>query len=481
MSTKNWFEVDRSGLKALQEGKSKTFVVRELIQNAFDEEIKRCRLFICYNGYNKATIIVEDDSPVGFRDLTDAYTLFKQTYKRADATKRGRFNLGEKQVFAVAESAEIMTTRGGVRLDDGGRTTLRKKREKGSVITVNLKMTADETFECFEYAKTILIPEGVDFDITYSRDEGKTFIEAKPEYRKPFRSFNAKLRTELEVEGIFRPTTRNTSVNIHKLAGAKYLYEMGIPVCQIDCDYSIDVQQKVPLSTDREAVSPAFLNDVYAEVLNHVFDDLNEETVSSAWIHDATSNDRITQEALTTVITERYGDKVVSFTPNDPNANDEALSHGYHVLKGSELGGDVWGNLKKYDLINSSSSMFGSVGVAASPVDPTTNQKAVANWAKKYFKEFFGVDLLVTFVSAPTASTVADFTHLGSSIRFNVPKIKFKWVDDGCVSQEMLDLIVHEFGHRRGNHTDHAYHECLTKQAAWLAYKVMKNPNYLKV
>lgn len=39
MKNNNWFEVDKEGLKSLQLGKPKTYVVRELIQNAIDEDI----------------------------------------------------------------------------------------------------------------------------------------------------------------------------------------------------------------------------------------------------------------------------------------------------------------------------------------------------------------------------------------------------------------------------------------------------------
>jgi hypothetical protein len=481
MNNKNWFEVDRKGLKELQEGKTKTFVVRELLQNAFDEDITSCKLYLSYNGYNKATIIVEDDSPVGFRDLTDAYTLFKKTYKREDAQKRGRFNLGEKQVFAICDSAEIITTIGGVRFDETGRTSLRKKRQAGSVITINLKMTVEELRECFEYAQQILFPVGIDYTVTMSINNGEFFEVKEPKYVAPFKVFEATLKTEIEFDGAFRPTSRKTKVNLHKTNGKQLLYEMGIPVCEIECDYSIDVQQKVPLSADRDSVPTSYLRDLYAEVLNNVYDNINENIVSNSWIHEATSSNRITEKALETVITERYGDKVVVFNPNDPNANDEAVSRGYHLLKGSELGGDTWKNIKQFELLKSSTAMFGKTLVGYNPVHPTTNQQKVGEWCKKYFRDFFGLNLTVEFISSPKASTIADFEFGGSYLRFNVPKINFKWVEDGIVGQQMLDLIVHEFGHQRGNHTEHSYHECLTKQAAWLTHKALKNPKYFEV
>ena len=69
--TKNWFEVDVEGLKALQKGKSKTFIVRELIQNAWDENIKNCELDISYSK-GKINVIVKDDSPEGFKISGDS-------------------------------------------------------------------------------------------------------------------------------------------------------------------------------------------------------------------------------------------------------------------------------------------------------------------------------------------------------------------------------------------------------------------------
>jgi hypothetical protein len=402
-----WFEVDRGGLRQLQEGKPKTFVIRELLQNAFDEDITKCTVTVIYNGYNKTTIIVEDDSPVGFRDLTDAYTLFKSTYKRGDTTKRGRFNLGEKQVFAICESAEIITTIGNIIFDENGRRVGKKKRERGSVVELNLKMTADEAKECFLYTQEVIFPKSVDFTVNFSMNGN---LETRtPDYTPPFKTFDATLRTEVEFEGTYKPTVRKTKVDVRKANGVKYLYEMGIPVCEIDCDYSIDVQQKVPLSSDRDSVPPTYLRDLYAEVLNNVFTDINEQIVSNSWVHEATSSNRITKDALEKVVEERFGDKVVVFNPNDPNANDEALSRGYHLLKGSELGGDTWANLKQFNLLQSSTNMFGATLVGCESVHPTTNQKKVGDWAKKFFKDFFGVSLSIEYISAPKATVVADF------------------------------------------------------------------------
>lgn len=111
--TKSWFDVSKEGLRQLQEGKPKHYILRELIQNAIDEDITVCAVTTNWM-HGEATIIVSDNSPEGFRDITHAFTLFAPTYKRADPEKRGKFNLGEKQVLALCDDAKIATTKGTI-------------------------------------------------------------------------------------------------------------------------------------------------------------------------------------------------------------------------------------------------------------------------------------------------------------------------------------------------------------------------------
>lgn len=475
----NWFEVDRKGLKALQEGKPKTFIVRELLQNAFDEDITTCRLEAWWEPYGKVTIVVEDDSPEGFRDLSDAYTLFKNTYKRSDATKRGRFNLGEKQVFSVCNSAKIETTTGTIEFGEYGRHKGRTKREKGSMISVTLNMTREEFDEIDEFVQTILVPKHIHFVFCHGSKGGH--IQRVLKYRKPYKSFNATLRTELQNGDAFRPTRRKTQVHVHRADGLKYLYELGIPVCEIDCDFSIDVQQKVPLSTDRDTASAAFLKELYALVLNHTYDTINSENAANSWVREAVSSPLVEKQAVTSVVLGRFGDKVVVANPMDPVANDDALASGYHVVRGSELNGQEWESIKRFSAISSSTKVFGKSVTGYEAVEPTNEQRKVADWAKKFFREFFGLELHVQFISAPTASVVADFQLDGNAIRFNVPKVFGPWSADGRPSKSIIDLIIHEFGHHRGLHVDSSYHEALTAMGAWLTIKALNEPDWFEL
>src|ERR1700682_4502889 len=106
MSTQ-WFDVDRVGLGEQAEQHAKGRLIGELAQNALDEAgVTQIAVTLALvPGRPLADLTVEDDSPEGFRDLSHAYTLFAASYKRDNPEQRGQFNIGEKMVLAVCESA----------------------------------------------------------------------------------------------------------------------------------------------------------------------------------------------------------------------------------------------------------------------------------------------------------------------------------------------------------------------------------------
>src|SRR5438552_11127174 len=160
-----WFEVDRSGLSKQAEQHPKGRLVGELVQNALDEPgVTQIAVTLApLPGRPLADLTVEDDAPEGFRDLSHAYTLFAESYKRGNPEQRGQFNLGEKMVLAVCESASISTTKGTVVFDpDEGRVERpRRKRERGSVFQGRIRMTREEFPQVCDYLRSLLLPEGI--------------------------------------------------------------------------------------------------------------------------------------------------------------------------------------------------------------------------------------------------------------------------------------------------------------------------------
>src|SRR5207247_7313496 len=127
------------------ERKGKQFALFELIQNGWDEPgVTKVTVSLEHQGRNKAKLVVEDDAPEGFKDLSHAFTLFASSSKKTNPEQRGRFNLGEKLVLAISDEVTIRTTKGGIRFDAEGRHSLRNGQPVGSRIECLLRMTPEE-------------------------------------------------------------------------------------------------------------------------------------------------------------------------------------------------------------------------------------------------------------------------------------------------------------------------------------------------
>jgi len=465
-TTKNWFTVDRKGLKALQKGKSKTFIVNELCQNAFDQNITFCDVLI-QDRKGEIVIQVVDDDPNGFSNIAHAYTLFADTYKRRDPTKRGRFNLGEKQVISICNYAEIITTKGKVIFDENGRTETDEKTDKGSIILVKFDGTTKDYKELLNHTKLLIAPDNVKFIVNESVVPPKT----------AFKTFEASLDTEVLEDDIMVQKFRKTSIHLHEPNNKSYIYEMGIPIMKIDCPWSIDVQQKIPLAVDRETVRNAFIQDVYAETLNYTYMDIKEEESSALWIRKATKDKRVKKSAIKVILNKRFGDKFVSRNPFDPNANDEALAHGYNVISGNQMSSEEWEQMREHNLIPSSTDLFGAKGLAIEKEEkPTLRQTLFSLFARRVAKEYLNVDLVVRYVRSNDTSRA---NYGGQTVTFNLSQLPATFFDK--VDWKNIKLLLHEIGHEKGNHTEHSYHDCITTMSGKLVIKALNEPTFFEV
>lgn len=471
----NWFEVDKDGLKALQSRKPKFHIIRELIQNAWDEDVTEVIIEARKVG-RTVTISVEDDSPIGFRFLKDAYTMFAQTYKGSDPTKRGRFNMGEKQAFAICTKAMIVTTKGTVIFDKTGRHNKRANRESGTEVTVEVNMTKDEYNDLIDFVYLMIPPKHI-----------KTWLNGEPmSSPEPEKEFDVILPTEHQVkDGTFAKTNRKTKVSVYdskwinpsELEGKMFIYEMGIPVCEIKCEYSIDVSQRIPMGIDRDTVSNSYLQDLFAEVLNQMYDEIPEERISETWVRTAMNDTkRMDRNAIEGVLDKRFGEKRVVATVGDSRSIDEAIAHGYRPVYGSEMGKGEWENAKNNNLIPSSSSMFGMGTCNGKSVEPDENMMRVSKIARAIMKRVYDIDIFVDFVDCGKANTPGA-TYGGGCLTFYTKKLG-KGFFAVPLSARVINLIIHELGHEHGHHTEKAYHEALTKLGAELTMIALEEPEW---
>lgn len=465
----SWFEVSKDGLKALQDGKSKTFIMAELIQNALDEDVENIKIEATYYR-NLATITVEDDSPTGFRDLRDAYTLFASCYKRPNPEKRGRFNSGEKFVFSISKKAIIETTSGTIVFDSKGRHSKRAKRDVGSKITIEVAMTKAEFQEIVEYINLLILP--INIIVTFNGNI------VKPKMYD--RDFTATLQTEHLKGDKFAKTNRKTQVQLFDTGltgGCAYIYEMGIPVCKIECEYSVNVNQRIPMGMDRDMVSQAYLKDLFAEVLNHTFDKLTSDNASNTWVRIGMSDDRVSKDAVKEVIKQRFGDKALAYTVGDAISNDDALANGHRIIHGAEMSKDEWDNIRKHDVLNSTQDKYGRGTCDWWDYEPLTKgMKMVEKLARKIAKLTLHRDINVQFIECETSNTHSATFGI-DGLTFYVSALGEAWFNNP-LDQKVLNLIIHELGHDGGHHTESGYHRTLTKIGAMLTLEALNNPAF---
>ena len=464
-------EVHTKGFAQLQEGRSKWSFVRELVSNALDEKISTCTVDIKKEGRNPAVITVEDDG-AGFRDLRDAYTLFAPTPKRGNPDVRGRFNLGEKELASIAKEMVIESTKGGVKFKDGKRSRINKKREVGTLVTVVVNWSFSDLSEIDKMIRMVIPPTGV--SLKYNRQLTTNEIE-----QPMIIGFASEtLPTTLFTDGAIRPTKRKTAVGLYALRHEQesgWLFELGIPIQEIECPYNVDVRQKVPMSPNRDTVSDNYLKAIYAIVLNETAKDLTEETVSDSWVHQG--SELADDEAIKEIHDTRYEDAVL--WSSDQDANERALMDGKDIVHGRTLSGIERDRFRSAGLVSAKVGYGRGVkDVDRKPRDKwTEGMKSLETYTQWISEKLEGYKVSVNYISDIDISAVA--TYGGRSITYNLFRLgKQKTV--APYYADITGLILHELAHENGGnkmpHFSMDYIHKLQDLSGRLALIVAKNP-----
>ena len=267
---------------------------------------------------------VEDDGP-GFSDPSHAYTLMAPTAKRSDPTKRGRFNIGEKEIISLSIWATVETKGTTISFPaEGGRIIAENARTVGTCITMLMPWNdqqADELIEMLSHFRPTTC--------------ALTINGAAIPKRDPIAQHSTILPSVLQ-SGPGQPlraTKRRTNIDIlepHDPEGP-WLYELGIPIQQIEIPYDIDIHQKVPMPPNRDTVGQAYLQDLAAEVLNAIHSLMEPPNFSNTWVRTGIEDDRATPTAIITATEHRYGPKIAMWS-SDTDANMTAAENGYQII-----------------------------------------------------------------------------------------------------------------------------------------------------
>ncbi len=475
----NWFDVDKKGLAKLMAGRSKAFIVFELLQNAWDEiNVKEVSVTVTpLDGTRNARITVTDDAPNGFADLRDAYTLFAESRKKGNAEQRGRFNLGEKLILALAKRAEIETTTGTIVFDEAGRIKSYFKRKAGSKFEADIPMTRTEINEINQAMKVLIPPPGI--TTTYN---GHVLSP-----RTPIIWFEENLPTVVaDDEGVLRKTSRKTRVQVYEPTEGEtaMLYEMGIPVVETGDRFHVDVQQKVPLNMDRDNVTPAYLQAIRVAVLNATHHLIDEQDSKETWVREACGDERVTPEAVKTAVTLRFGDNAVRYDPSDPEANKRSAAEGRPVVYGGSLTAAEWANATRAGVLPAAGVVTPSPTPYSPDGDPlnvipesewTDGMRQIADYAAAIGPELLGLSGLdVVFANEPKWPYGA--TYGKGRLTFNVGRCGKDFFEHG-VTDDVNELLIHEFGHHfESDHLSEDYYRALCKVGASMVRLALDDP-----
>ena len=470
--------VDKKGLAKKLAHKPKVFIVHELAQNAWDEDVTEVTIKAeMLPGRPVCRISVYDDAPEGFQDLASIYTLFRDSKKAPDPTKRGRFELGEKLVAAVALRMEVVTTKGGVIIEGDKRRSTRQKLQRGSAIIVDVRMTRAEFDEVCGQVQTLIPPD----------DIPTTFNGQPLQAREPVHVFETTLQTvRTDEDGNLKPTSRKTEVRVYEpLEGeVPSIYELGIPVVSTGDRWHYDVQQRVPVNWERNNVPPSYLKTLRVEALNALANRLSNEDAHEPWVTEAVADPRCEPKATDVVVTKRFGEKRVIADPSDPEGTKIAMSRGYTVIPGGALPKGAWQNVKT----SGAALPAGKVTPSPKPYDPegepekvipvaewTDDMRRIATFAKALHTALrLDSHVNVVIVREPMAGWSANYGKRRLCLNFG--RLGKAWFARAKIDPEVTDLLLHEFAHAAvKDHLSDQYHRECTRLGALLGKLVFDN------
>ena len=454
---KNRFEVSTEGMRDLHAGRPLWSLAKELVANSWDEDVTLCTVTIRKTSppeHNEVMEIIVEDDGAGFRDIDDAFTIMAPTLKRLNAVVRGRFNIGEKEILSVAEEGTVETVGTTIHFPkEGGRKVTPNNRTKGTVVSATIQRSWSEYDETIETLREFLPPSNIMYTVNGVEAESRVSVGTT----------TGALQTVL-ASGIGQPiryTTRKTPIDIYKpLNGTGHIYEMGITIQPIDMPYDVDIQQKVPMPPNRDTVTNAYLQDVYAEVLTVVAKDLEKSEASESWVQMGVEDQRTPDDTVELVMKAKLGPNAVLHS-TDTFANENAHDAGKDIIHPRTLSKKERKRFQDVGLVSSKENYGLKVkGGGLEEVKEhsrTEDMEAVAKYAEWLGKKLLGFGITVRFVQMKAVADNRIAQYGNRTLDFVSNRLGNKWFEmaNGVPTQAQTSLILHELAHEGFSKTPH--------------------------
>lgn len=436
------FKVDTKGFKVQMSEMPLWRLIQEIVSNAFDEKsVKEITCIVNRSLSNDKDInVFVQDNGNGFRDVKDIYTLYKDSYKRVNSRQRGRFNLGDKQFFAVAKTGSVETGTNKVKFYKDTRKVLIDLPKIDGVIVEGIFESSESVDAIVTELHNVIVPKGVVYTIN----------DVEVSHVEPIKEFKAVLRTPI-ASGINQKLVQikqKTKVVLYEKYGSEakpVLMELGVPVQELEenINWNIDVRQKVPITSSRDVVSDKYLQTLYAEVLDNSLDLITSENAGSNWVGDAMKN--CDESSTRTVLEKVYGtDKMMIESSNDHRANEKAQDAGYVLVKSGTFDKDVMSNIsKEQGIIQYAGKVFETTFGDAKPITLTPALDRFAQIVEAVGQDVTKRPVRCEFFSMVDGAEVANC--MGVVVSWNVGRLGKRFFE--VWSNKASEILIHELAH----------------------------------
>jgi hypothetical protein len=474
------FEIDERAFRAQNLNRDPGHLVRELVQNVFDEEASLVEVTISWSESDRSVeVIVEDDVPRGFTDPREIWTIFASG-KKETPTKRGRMGRGLKEIIAVSDHARVETVGKSVSFDWNRthfqRKTSANKRRKGTRVFCRIsRWKKRDVKNIEEYLMFFNPPDGISFEVN----------DSLMEHRKAIDSFKASLPTVFVENEVQVKRVRKTEIRLYKPEGDEdpFIFEMGIPVEKVKDEgfpYHVDIQQRIPLRPERDVVPRSYLKQVYALVANRKIEEFTEEEVSELWMEEAVSHPAFDKEEAGKVyVKKRFGDKVLRASVHDHDKNVKASREGFDVVSTRKFSGGVRELLKGHTETVDSTFAQARVAVPNLPeVELTDNERVFLDFVR-WLAEKLDVRISGAYVYKFFGRTAAQFFQWDGSVRFNRVTLGHAFFVPGDLPR-WASIAIHELAHHKGDGHDETWQNEVERLAG-LAFQVaLENADFIR-
>ena len=357
-----WLAISTEGFAAMNAARPPEHLIKELVQNALDSfamdsfavdpnaaesgDLQAGTIELRYGHHNGSFHVACRDDGCGIRDLEDLRVVYL-THKTDSHRKRGRFGRGFKEALCIAEEARVVSGgRSLAFLQENGRRISRLSEAgiplAGTEVQMRMPWGPETAEQLDAYFAQFLVPESLALIVNGRRIQS----------RQVAHRIEASLSTEIydATSQCWKKPVRRTAIALVRALPDETptIYEMGIPVASVEwgVPFHVDVQQRVPMNPNRDAVSSGYPLKLHVACLPVLLEHMDEATLKQDWVGAA--GRRCDEQVQRQIIQRAFGENIARSVPKmgARQFDEDARDLGVQIINTAQTSGGFRDMLK---------------------------------------------------------------------------------------------------------------------------------------